>query len=80
MLGSNRACQLAKLIPGKRPFFNVILKARENSTLNWGEGASADQMAHAFVVTCENNSVNSRRNRFHFPKGNKRTRKHQERT
>ena len=29
MLGSNRACQLAKLIPGTRPLFNVILKARQ---------------------------------------------------
>ena len=36
MLGSNRACQLAKLIPGTRPVFNVILKAHDNSTLNWG--------------------------------------------
>ena len=26
MLGSNRVCQLAKLVPGRRPFFNVILK------------------------------------------------------
>ena len=26
MLGSNRACEFAKLIPGKRPLFNVILK------------------------------------------------------
>ena len=35
-----------------------------------GVGVSADQMAHAFVLTCENNSVNSRFNRLHFSKGN----------
>ena len=28
MLGSNRAFELAKLIPGKRPLFNVALKLR----------------------------------------------------
>ena len=35
-----------------------------------GVGVSADQMAHAFVLTCENNSVNSRFNRLHLSKGN----------